>query len=797
MRKYLLFYLLILSGWHTALAAENLQTVIQKKDWPALAALFSDQSHLQLAVYFKDCQGVGFTLLRQDNLMYFARFQEFAEIGEISYEVEMGMYRGLLLKRNLKPLHFVDSFSRYEVSNLNLRMGDAEINFKKGTIYRGLPLGCLWIFSGDWEFRIRPESEEERLTLLKQVRSDTFVKEAQAGVFIFSNANFMKTLPPPTMVSQLADDEAKSLYEIFQHKWGMHIPHFDELWYFPFSADFNAALFNRRPGKAFYRYIFNSAASPDTSLVMFPENKFYLNYNAVKGLKFTGQGVDELDNLQLNLFYNPQMKFLSATAVLNFKEPSSLKTVSLDPKLVVKGYGKSQQHELQLFNRDGIYFLLGQELNKFSFYYAGNINASEDAGEMTRIDMSDFSRGRKEHYFILSRDQDFYPNPGHHFFKNRLRISLPLPLNCLASGELRSHKKMDERSEFVFESPGSKGMSLVCGNFVPLLSIPARVPIRVYGAAKLKVTDYFQVDAIRDYFDFLLEKYGMLEITELNLLLRRRQEYGGLSNQGFVIFNLMESGFFDDELSVTRRIRNESPVVFGDVNRDNLVHELAHQWWGGIISWKSYQDQWITEGLAQFSTLLYLQNRVSESQFGRAIASIKRWLLRSSDDGPLIYGRRIANLSNDLKTYQSVIYNKSALVFLMLREMLGEDELLKRLRQVLDDFKYQSLVSARFIQHLSQGEPHLLKFFNGWVYSRLQPEVRFAVAINGPKAELTFSQINGDFVFPVRITVAAAEGKSTRILIVKEKNQKFQVSENTPILSVDVDAGISPIQLSD
>ena len=128
----------------------------------------------------------------------------------------------------------------------------------------------------------------------------------------------------------------------------MHIPFFNELWYFPFAADFNAAIFHRKPGKSFYRYIFNSGNSPDTSLVMLPENKFYLNYNAVKGLKFTSQGVDELENLQLNLFYNPQVRFLSATAVLNFKEPSSVKTVSLDPGLVVKGYGKSQQHELQL-----------------------------------------------------------------------------------------------------------------------------------------------------------------------------------------------------------------------------------------------------------------------------------------------------------------------------------------------------------------------------------------------------------------------------------------------------------------
>jgi len=797
MKKHLLILLLVLCGLRPAFAQENLEKAIKDKDWPALAAQFSDQTHQQLADYFAECLGVGFSLLRQDNLMYFARFREFAEIGEISYEQENGKYRRLNLKRNLKPLYFIDSFSRYALVDRTMRMGDAEIHFKKGVMYRGMPMGCLFIFCGEWEFTIRPEVEEERLTLLKQVRSDTFAKDAQAGVFIFSQPDFLDDLTPLSPVRVVADEEAKLLYEIFQQKWGMHIPFFNELWYFPFAPDFNAAVFYRKPGKAYCSYVFNSGNSPDTSLVMLPENKFFLNYNAVKGLKFTSTGVDELGNLQLNLFYNPQVQFLSATAVLNFKEPSSVKTVSLDPGLVVKGYGKSQQHELQLFNRDGTYFLLGQGLNKFSFYYAGNVRASEEAGEMIRINMSDLYDSNREHFFILGRDQDFYPNPGQHFFKSRVKISLPSPLQCLASGELRAQQKLGERSEFIFESPGSKGISLVCGNFVPLLTIPSKLPIKVYGVAKLKLTDYFQTGDIQNYFDFLLGKFGTLDIKELNLLLRRRQDYGGLSNQGFVIFNLMKSGFANDELSITRRIRNDSPVVFTDVNRDNLLHELSHQWWGGVISWKSYQDQWLTEGLAQFSTLFYLQHHVSDSQFRKAVASAKKWVFRNNDAGPIAYGRRIANLSNDLHTYQSIVYNKSALVFLMLKEILGEEEMLKRLRRVLADYKYQSLASARFIQAISQNETRLQKFFNGWVFSRRLPEVNYQVATNGQSAEITFTQKNCDFVFPVSVRIATAEGESMRTLIIEEKVQKFKITENTPIQSIEVEAGVAPIQLSD
>ena len=327
--------------------------------------------------------------------------------------------------------------------------------------------------------------------------------------------------------------------------------------------------------------------------------------------------------------------------------------------------------------------------------------------------------------------------------------------------------------------------------------MPGKLPIQVYGLAKLRMSNFFEEAEVRSYLDFLLDKFGMLKIKELNLLLRHRQDYGGLSNQGFVIFNLLDSGFIDDELSVTRRIRNESPVVFTDVNRDNLIHELAHQWWGGVISWKSYQDQWLTEGLAQFSTLFYLQSNASESQFRKAVASAKKWVFRSNDAGPIVYGRRIANLSDDLHTYQSIVYNKSALVFLMLKEILGEAEMLKRLRQVLADFEYQSLATARFIQLVSQGSQRLQKFFTGWVFTRRLPDVRYQVAISGRETEITFTQLNSDLVFPVSARIVTAEGKYLHPLVVEEKVQKFKIVENAPILSVEVEAPLSPIQLHD
>jgi hypothetical protein len=794
MKKHLLILVLLMAGTLAAAAPDRLEMLIQQKDWPALAALFSDDSHQQVAAYFAPCQRVVFGAVTANDVMFFARFRDQAEIGEISFETENGAYSKLSLKRNIKPLHFVDSFVGYAVDDRTIRIGDAEIVFRKGTIYQGRPMANFYIFAGDWTFRIRPDDEEERLTLRYLVKDERFEKDAQAGVFIYNGPDLTEGLTAQPAPADLQDEEARLLYDVFQKRWGMRIPVLDELWYFPFAADFYVAMFYQKPGKSYFRYIFNAGGTPDTTLVLFPENRFYLNYNALKGLKLTAQAVDELDKMRLNLFYNPQMQFLSGTAILKYKNPTDVKTVALDPGLVVRSYSGSDQHDFQLFQREDTYFLLGHEIDRFGFYYNGHIRSGEEGGDQSRYRV-ERQAGNREPLFILDRDQNFYPNPGPHFFKNRLTISLPASMHCLASGSLRAQETVGDRNVFVFESPGSKGISLACGSFKRLMTVPSRIPIQVYGNAKLRLDDYVSADEVKAYFDFLLEKFGPLDIPELNLLMRRYRDYGGWSNQGFIVFNLLDSAVFDNDLGEIRRIRRDSPVILTDINRDSLVHELAHQWWGGVVSWKTYQDQWLTEGLAQFSMLLFLQDTLSEGHFRKVLGTVKKWAQRKSDAGPVIYGWRIANLSNDLQTYQSIVYNKAALVFLMLKEMLGEPELLARLRQVLAEFKYESLTSARFIQQFSQTSPRLRKFFRGWVYSRRIPDVSYQVSVAGTGARIDFSQKNGDFVFPVSVRVETSAGVMVRTLVVEEKSQTFTLSEDAPIQSIEVEALAAPVDL--
>jgi hypothetical protein len=113
-----------------------------------------------------------------------------------------------------------------------------------------------------------------------------------------------------------------------------------------------------------------------------------------------------------------------------------------------------------------------------------------------------------------------------------------------------------------------------------------------------------------------------------------------------------------------------------------IAHETAHQWWGNIVAWRSYRDQWLSEGFAEYSGILYTGLRDSrgakEDLLGRLRSSLKdppETLTgvgkgRLVDVGPIILGHRLST-SKTFGAYQTLIYNKGALVLRMLHFMLS------------------------------------------------------------------------------------------------------------------------------
>src|SRR5207237_8666953 len=116
--------------------------------------------------------------------------------------------------------------------------------------------------------------------------------------------------------------------------------------------------------------------------------------------------------------------------------------------------------------------------------------------------------------------------------------------------------------------------------------------------------------------------------------------------------------------------RND-PAAFSGYNDFFLAHELAHQWWGQAVGWRSYHEQWWSEGFAQYFAALYAQHQKGDELFASVMRQMRKWAIDQSDQGPVSLGYRLGHVRNQSRVFRALVYNKGAVVLHMLRRLMG------------------------------------------------------------------------------------------------------------------------------
>jgi hypothetical protein len=116
-----------------------------------------------------------------------------------------------------------------------------------------------------------------------------------------------------------------------------------------------------------------------------------------------------------------------------------------------------------------------------------------------------------------------------------------------------------------------------------------------------------------------------------------------------------------------------------------IAHEASHQWWGNIVAWRSYRDQWLSEGFAEYSGVLYAARRGTDStKTTLELLRDMRDQLRNpphtltgitkgrlNDIGPIVQGLHLQS-TRSLGAYQALIYAKGGLVLRMLHFLMSD-----------------------------------------------------------------------------------------------------------------------------
>ena len=177
-------------------------------------------------------------------------------------------------------------------------------------------------------------------------------------------------------------------------------------------------------------------------------------------------------------------------------------------------------------------------------------------------------------------------------------------------------------------------------------------------------------------------------------------------------------------------------------------HEVAHQWWGHQVGWSSYRDQWLSEGIAEFTAGLALEVTGGGRKGANAFWELRRQEVMGKttgvanvDAGPITQGFRLATRRSP-GAAQAVIYSKGAYVVHMLRMMMRDDgaDPDRTFRAMMMDFvktwsgKNPSTADFQAVaeRHITKGtdlagDGRLDYFFNQWVYGTDVPSLTSAI----------------------------------------------------------------------
>ena len=220
-------------------------------------------------------------------------------------------------------------------------------------------------------------------------------------------------------------------------------------------------------------------------------------------------------------------------------------------------------------------------------------------------------------------------------------------------------------------------------------------------------------------------------------------------------------------------------------------HEVAHQWWGHTVGFRSYRDQWMSEGFADFSASLFLQftrkdvkdYREFWKEQRRSIIEKNAWGYRPIDVGPVTMGYRLENTRSGENIYRNLVYPKGAYILHMMRMMMwNRQDHDNALKAALHDFvntnRNRAATTEDFKAALERHLPPALDldhngkldwFFNEYVYGTALPSYSFTFDLQPNDKgtalhfKLTQSHVDSSFEMPVPIYIELNDGNVIRL----------------------------------
>ncbi len=293
-------------------------------------------------------------------------------------------------------------------------------------------------------------------------------------------------------------------------------------------------------------------------------------------------------------------------------------------------------------------------------------------------------------------------------FSATMHITVPQDETVIASGESSAPERTADGVTYSFNyDHDSFPGTVIAGPYVAETSTAAGVALTVYMKSPDARYASSYAAAAGKVLSFYANEFGTMPMNHMALVEIDNETAGGYSAPGVVA--LAARGFTDP------------------VDIDLLAHEIAHQWWRCLVSPATPDDAFLDEGLATYSSALYVLNSEGETAFEDRMHTIGVDALTHENVAPIAQASRLEPFSPE---YQSVVFDKGAMVLHMLRWVIGNDAFFGTLRAMAQDYAWKPITTAEF-QKLAEanGKQQLTYFFAQWVDSTGVPQFKHQWAI--------------------------------------------------------------------
>lgn len=455
----------------------------------------------------------------------------------------------------------------------------------------------------------------------------------------------------------------------------------------------------------------------------------------------------EITGYVISAELDPSAHHLSATATVTFTAPANLDVVTFGfhPALkitkITDSSGKMLDGER---TADGSVrvttnspFVASQPVS-WTFTYEGTLTGDEN-GPVEGMKLAQI----QDPITYLLYPARWFPMTGYltDRFSAEMHIRVPQGMRVFASGAQGSPKdvtlsngKPGQEWSFNWPKPDFPG-TIIAGRYVGPFSVGSG-NVKVYLTVQHQAQGNQMAQTANDEYNFFTNDFGMPETSTVNVV---EIPDGTLSSVWAPELAGIPGAY----------IGNKSGPRL-------LANTMAHQWWGCEVSPATLNDAWITNGMARYSDLMFLQDQSGANAMNAALEDVAASAL-AYDTIPL---SSMARLDPFSPQFQSMTLDKGGMVFHMLQGVIGDKAFLATLKGALSQYSGKSITTDQFEKVAEeQSQQQLLPFFSQWVNGTGAPQFtdKFAVyRLGNNKGFRTIGEVDQDldlFNMPVQLRI--------------------------------------------